>query len=294
LWKSITIEKPKEKLSFKVPGYISGTIRFLERIHPALASKLAMYIFFRPISFPTPKREVPWKKASERFNLSTSKSKFTAYKWSNKGEANHGKVLLVHGWSGRATQFFAVGKAIQKAGYTVYGIDAPAHGNSTQKSTTMLEFVDAIEVMFNQFGKFDCVIGHSLGGMALFNAIDRFNISSKIVIIGTPASVPHVVNDFSEKVGGSEEVARRICARIERDFQVDLEQISTNYLASKHNLMGLIMHDENDLDVSIDNARAVALKWPNANLVVTKGLGHRRILMDRGVIDTIVGFLPLS
>lgn len=253
-----------------------------------------MFIFFRPISFPTPKRELPWEARAESFNLSTSKSKFTAYKWSNIVEPNRGKVLLVHGWSGRATQFFEVGKAIQKAGYTVYGIDAPAHGNSTQKSTTMLEFVDAVKVMFDQFGKFDCVIGHSLGGMALFNAIDRYNISEKIVIIGTPASVPHVVNDFSDKVGGSPEIARRICNRIERDFQVDLEQISTNYLASKLNLMGLIMHDEHDLDVSIDNAKAVASKWPNANLVITEGLGHRRILMDREVIDTIVGFLPLS
>ena len=72
------------------------------------------------------------------------------------------------------------------------------------------------------------------------------------------------------------------------------EEASTDYLATKFNPAGLIIHDENDQDVGVENALELAKHWPNANLIVTQGLGHRKVLMEQKVIDAIIGFLPLS
>ena len=56
----------------------------------------------------------------------------------------------------------------------------------------------------------------------------------------------------------------------------------------------MIIHDTDDQDISVEQAKQLAAKWPNAQLVITQGLGHRKVLMDQKVIDSIIGFLPLN
>jgi len=40
-----------------------------------------------------------------------------------------------------------------------------------------------------------------------------------------------------------------------------------------------------------DNGKVIAESWPNAELVLCDGLGHRMIAQDRGVIERIVQFV---
>ncbi len=266
-------------------------MRVLESLSVSLASRFAFHLFFQPIKFPLPEREKAIRKKATKHKLHTGKSPFTLLEW---GDANAKRVLMVHGWSGRGSQFQKIIEALLEKGFYVVAIDAPAHGGNRQKKTSMLEFIDAIEVSQDKFGPFDYAIGHSLGGMAIFNGLRTNLFVSKIVTIGTPDNVRHVVGDFCEKVNASPKVAERIIKKIESQFVMKIEHASTDYLAQKFNPDGLIIHDEDDQDVGIENATELAKHWPNANLIITKGLGHRRVLMDQKVIDSIIGFLPLS
>jgi pimeloyl-ACP methyl ester carboxylesterase len=54
---------------------------------------------------------------------------------------------------------------------------------------------------------------------------------------------------------------------------------------------GLIIHDLDDKDVHITQARANHQEWKNSELVETKGLGHRLILSDQQVIQKIIDFI---
>ncbi|MDZ7846674.1 MAG: hypothetical protein U5L96_07840 [Owenweeksia sp.] len=84
-------------------------------------------------------------------------------------------------------------------------------------------------------------IGHSLGGMALFNAQYRLpDYFKKIVVIGTPANVHNVVFDFARVVKASEKVAHGIINRIEKDFELNIAEVSTDYLAAVSNPPGLL------------------------------------------------------
>ncbi|HAD96138.1 MAG TPA: alpha/beta hydrolase [Cryomorphaceae bacterium] len=207
--------------------------------------------------------------------------------WGNEGP----RVLLVHGWSGRGTQFFKLIEELLEKKFHVFAINAPAHGDSKQKKTHLFEFVDAIEIMVSQFAQFSLAIGHSLGGMAIFNALERNLSAEKIVIIGSPANIQNVVLDFCDRLQVSHKIGHRIIERIEKNYHMSSEEASTDFLANKYNPPGLIIHDVDDLDIDINNAYDLQERWPNANLVVTEGKGHRKILMDIKVIDTIVGFL---
>ncbi|NJM34282.1 MAG: hypothetical protein HC850_05705 [Rhodomicrobium sp.] len=40
-----------------------------------------------------------------------------------------------------------------------------------------------------------------------------------------------------------------------------------------------------------DNAKVIAESWPNAELVLCDGLGHRMIAQDRSIIERIVNFV---
>lgn len=259
----------------------------LSKVVPTIATRIALKLFFTPLKFPTPTREYDMRKSAKRHLLSTDTSDFTLFEWGNSGP----KVLLVHGWSGRATQFFKMAEVLVEQGYHVFAVEAPAHGDSPQKKTHMLEFVDCIEVAQQKFGNFNLAIGHSLGGMAIFNAFKRNLNAAKVVVIGTPSNIRNVVHDFCEKVRANKEVANGIISTIEKSYALKVEDASTDTLAAEFQPKGLIIHDEQDQDIGLDNAQELAEKWTQAKLLVTKGLGHRKVLMDQKVMEEILHFL---
>jgi pimeloyl-ACP methyl ester carboxylesterase len=52
----------------------------------------------------------------------------------------------------------------------------------------------------------------------------------------------------------------------------------------------LIIHDRDDADVPLKDGQAIA-QAANAELVITEGLGHRRILRDKDVIRRTIDFI---
>ena len=53
----------------------------------------------------------------------------------------------------------------------------------------------------------------------------------------------------------------------------------------------LVIHDLEDREVKVDHGHALAATWPNARLLATTGLGHRRILRDDAVIAAALELL---
>ena len=53
----------------------------------------------------------------------------------------------------------------------------------------------------------------------------------------------------------------------------------------------MIVHDKNDKEVELYNSINIENNLKKGKLVVTSGLGHRRILRDNIVIDDILNFL---
>ena len=46
-----------------------------------------------------------------------------------------------------------------------------------------------------------------------------------------------------------------------------------------------------DRETSLEESKAIAEAWHGSQLVVTEGLGHKRILRDKQVIEQTVNFL---
>lgn len=258
----------------------------LSRFSPLLATRMALYLFLKPLPFPIPGREKELRERSIAHRLLTkSGAPFTVFEIGTGEEI----VLMIHGWSGRGSQFFKLAQKLQND-YRLLLIEAPGHGAHLGKRTHMLAFVEAIEATEQALGKAKFAVGHSLGGMALFNALEQGSSFQKLVIAGTPANVRNVTSDFCLKVAANERVAEGLLSHIQKRFAVLPEAVSTDFLAQKHNPLGLIVHDEADADVPVENAYRSADHWGRAELMITRGLGHRKILMDEIVLQRIYAF----
>ncbi len=253
-----------------------------------MATQFALRLFFRPLNFPVPEREKPLREKATFHKMTTGKSEFFVLSWGDSPR----KVLFMHGWSGRGTQFFKMIEKVVSLGYQAVAIEAPAHGKSLGKKTHLLEFRDCVLEVSRQFGPFAVSIGHSLGGMAIFNALENGHETGVVISVGTPATIQNVVMDFADQLGASPAIGKRIIQHIEKQFSMNTSHASTDYLAALHNPQGLVVHDLNDQDVSVEDAHELHRSWPLSNLLITKGKGHRRVLMEESVIDAIIGFLP--
>lgn len=226
-------------------------------------------------------------KAIKHELLTKNAREFLVFELAAKGP----KVLMIHGWSGRASQFHNIAEFLHQKGFHIFSIEAPEHGELQGKRTHMLSFVDAVEECHLRFGEFDFAIGHSLGGMALFNALSRNLWFDKMVIIGSPANISNVIHDFCEKVNLDERVAQGIIQYIEKRYQLKEDEASSDYLCQIYRPEGLIIHDINDQDVPVENGRIMHSKWRGSKYLETEGLGHRRVLRDSTVQSAIYDFL---
>lgn len=275
------------KASFSVPGYITRPLNMTETLSRSLATKIALKLFFKPIAFPVPKRENDVLARAIAHNYSFDNKPFRVLEWGS-GEKT---VLIMHGWSGRATQFFRLIDALLKNGYRVLGIEAPGHGKNLGPPTHLFDFIRAIDISLQKHGPAHFAVGHSLGGVAVFLAHKQFGHFQKIVVAGSPATSWAAIRDFCKKVGLSPYVAYRIKNYLENRYDTTIWKMSLEVQARKADIPGLVLHDRDDLDVDYNEGKRIAQNWPGAKLITTNGLGHRYILHDEQTIDQIAAFL---
>ena len=249
------------------------------------------YLFYKPLRFKPPDREAGFIKKSKKtvFQSKGLGVSLGVYRLENDGE----RVLLVHGWNGRASQFHGIAQACHHEGLDVTAIDLPGHGRSDDRPTALPEFVEAISEISAHHGPYDHIIGHSIGGIAVLNCPRHGLEFEKIVTISIPAiEVVTLFQNFIEMFGlPSEKYAGLMIERASERFDArpgSFDPINVSEgLASKV----MIVHCNDDMDAEANESVLLSQAIDGSELVLTSGLGHRRILRDEGVIRKIVDFL---
>jgi pimeloyl-ACP methyl ester carboxylesterase len=273
----------------KTPKWVRYTAKILEFVSPGLAVTFAIRLFTTPIKFKTPKREQKMAAESTHTRLDVTAINKTIHIY--RLGSSPKKVLLVHGWSGRGTQLSAIAYSLAERGFEAIGFDAPAHGKSTGKTSDMTEFIAAILQLEQQFGPFEYIIGHSLGAMATLNSIKRGLGVKKAVVIGSGDVIEDIMLGFTGRLGMKIATGRLMINRFEQKFGQTINNYSAYIAAQDVHIPVLIFHDDNDRDVHISAAHHIYSHLPQAELVVTHGLGHRKILGNKEVIGKINDFL---
>ena len=280
---------PRSKISTNGRSYrhaaARGLVKTLELVSPRRASAMVASAFLRPPRAPArPAREALLDRAVG-LQLRVDGEVLRGFRL---GEGP--PVLLVHGWGGTAGQLAAFAAPLVAAGCAVVGFDAPAHGRSTGHSASVPQFASAVAA-FARSVEARAAIGHSMGAAALALAISQGVKLDAAVLVSAPRAPGRFFEGFSAMLGiefYTRELARRL---IETRLGVRMADLDVARAASGATTPVLVVHDRDDSVVPSTEGIAIARAWPDSRLVVTRGLGHRRILKDPDVVRRAVAFV---
>ena len=284
-----TINSPKP---LAIPKTILLISTFLSSISTRAVTLFAAKLFTTPIKHKVPKRELAMDSTSKQqlISIPAIHKSIMVYEYGNSTK----KVLLVHGWSGRGTQLFKIADALLKEGYTTISFDAPAHGKSPGNSTIMIEFITSIFELERQFGPFEIAIGHSLGGMAVLNAAKSGLEVQKIAVIGSGDIVQDILDNFISSLQLKPIISQKLRNYFETKYGEAMDNYSAYKAASALEIPILVILDKNDLEVPVEAGMHIYQHVKNGDLMLTEGLGHRKILGDARVIQKVIEFIKTN
>lgn len=200
------------------------------------------------------------------------------------------RVLALHGWQGRASQFRHLAADLVPAGFQLIAVDGPAHGRSPGREANPSMMADALLEVAVETGPLHAVIGHSMGGAAALYAAAQGLPAERAVVLGAPAAVSDVLRRISRGLGLPAPAERVFHRAMERRNGVPNEMLDIERLASSLSQSVLVVHDREDRAVPFADGQRIA-EATGGSMLATQGLGHLGVLRDAMVAQRIRRYL---
>ncbi|MBQ4673468.1 alpha/beta fold hydrolase [Aeromonas dhakensis] len=189
--------------------------------------------------------------------------------------------LLMHGWSGSASQFYPLMSHIAAQGFTAIAYDHPAHGHSAGHTGHLPRFVRAfdelVEKMTAEYGPLQGVIAHSMGGAVTLSSRRRELDALPLLLISPVLDYVPQLYGMVARSGYSIRLFDAVVKEIEQEYQHPLSTVDPLGRLAGRSGAAIIVHDEEDRFAPHgDSLRAT--QDGRTRLVSTRGLGHGRIL----------------
>jgi len=268
---------------------IRGVLSGVSCVSPATAARLATVLFRMPPGRRRSDLASPLFDSGHRVDFALDGRRLAVWRWGTGPT-----VLLVHGWGSRGARLEDFVAPLTRAGFSVLAFDAPGHGASAGRLSSLPQFIAAIRAIGDRLGPLHAVVAHSMGGAATTLAMAR-GLDVKRAVFLAPAADPAGYSEqFASVLGLSDNVVSRMKRGLERRFGLLWKDFDVLAAAKTLTAPLLVVHDSDDRDVPLADGASIAAAWPGAQFVTTTGLGHRRIVHDPDVILRAVAFLTES
>jgi pimeloyl-ACP methyl ester carboxylesterase len=258
-----------KKILVKTLGfYING----LSFIRPQKALRLGYKFFSEPrigkhsqLNYPKVLQGVHYQM------LNFESHQFPLFCW----EGSETKILLVHGWESNAARWKPLLPYLQKLNFTIFALEAPAHGWSSGKEFNVPLYAQYIQVVM-ELQQPQFILGHSIGGAACL--YHRYLYPNpwvkKMIILGAPSDLKVLIANYQKLLGLNAKVVNLMEHYFQKRFGFTFDAFSGAHFASNFDIPGMIAHDEEDPVVAFAEGQKIANHWKNATWVTTQGLGH--------------------
>ncbi len=254
---------------------------------PSLMSLRALKLWSRTKRFPASASEKRMQLRGSESLLEVNGKQINVWEWGTGPT-----ILLVHGWNGRGLQLHRFIDPLLNAGYRVICFDAPAHGQTSGTHTHLLDIRDVILAIAASFGPFRAAIAHSFGVACLSAAINEGMPVTSIVGISSPGGLSRLIHRYCQYMKIPSATEERLRIRLSQRLGEKLwQQFADSYPLTDGVEQSLVIHDKNDSLVAWQESAQLAKCWPNAELLLTEGLGHRKILLDSSIPKKAVQFI---
>lgn len=186
--------------------------------------------------------------------------------------------------------------ALLEHGLSPVSFDAPGHGDSGGRTTTILEYRDILAELHRRHGAFEAVVAHSFGVTSAFLAVRDGVRADRLVAIGGVPDFAHLVDRFCALPGLRPRPNGELRSRVENLLfpggPAMRERFSALHQPDRIPARVLVIHDEGDDMVPLEQGRRVAGAYADrSRLITTSGLGHRRIVAAPEVVAAITDFV---
>lgn len=278
-----------KKLPFAFRAF-RAAVPVLETLAPFMAKQMAFKAFFFPYRYNLPPKEIDLAEKARTIAFEFNGLKIHGYEWG--GEGSGPRVLLMHGWSSRTTQFIYLVEKLVKSGYRVVGFDAPGHGYSDGKHADVIQFGNCLVEFVKIIGTVDYAVGHSLGGSAIVLAHKLGFRAKKFCFLATPTDANDILEVARLKMNASVKTRENLRQEIRDRYKDDLANYTANALALGQQLPPtLLIYDKDDNEAPPRHGEQLQSAIPDSILEFTEGLGHTRILKDAAVISRVINWL---
>lgn len=254
---------------------------------PEKAGRVGFELFCRPFRGKISPQHKAFFDSAEQFTIAHKGEQIKLYKWGH----GHKKILFLHGWQSHTYRWKKYIDELSKQEFTIYSIDAPGHGLSTGKFMSLPLYSEVVEKAIRQLGTMEAVVSHSIGGFtSIYTFYKHADLTpKKLVALASPGEVKEFFYFYKAQLGLSERTLTHILTHFKKEIGANPDFFSAPKFASALTSHGLLIHDEEDDETSVDNSKAIHEHWKNSTLIITKGKGHN--LRSEEVVNHVINFV---
>jgi pimeloyl-ACP methyl ester carboxylesterase len=204
------------------------------------------------------------------------------------------KVLLIHGFESSSKNFDFYIPLLLRKGYEVLAFDAPAHGQSGGKQINLALYIRTLAAIHDKFGPIQSFLAHSFGGLAITHFLENipYDEKTKLVLIAPATESKTSIDQFFHFLQLDWGTRTEFDNLIFEKIGSRPEDLSIRRAMKNSRVKVLWFHDQEDQITPLKDALPVKEEHPeNIELIITNGLGHRKIYKNVDVIKKAVDFL---
>ena len=260
---------------------------FLSFTHPKKLRKEGFLLFCNPFARKLKPHQLEFLQKGIADVISLDGYKIQTYKWGNGSR----KTLLVHGWASHSFRWKNYIEHLVQNDFTVYALDAPAHGLSSGKSIHVILYAKVINAFLEMNSDVSSIISHSIGGFATTYFLNHYkeNTIEKAVIMGAPGEASEFFDFYRQTLGLSTKSITLIIIEFEHQLGQLPNYFSSAKFAETITIPALIVHDKNDRATHFKHSVRLNRHWKNSQLLLTEGLGHD--LKSKEVLKEVTAFV---
>ncbi|WP_152625067.1 alpha/beta fold hydrolase [Xanthomonas albilineans] len=261
--------------SEREPGSVRAMDRYFERWHLFHRSK-------RPLE-----ESRFWSTLPERgFTL-----KSTRVGLRSMGEGPN--ILLVHGVSGRGSQFASIAHALAESGWRTLLIDFSDESNSNSYKLSTDDVAAAFAEIICREGALHGVVAHSIGNLWIWYAIARgLRINNFVTISGVfHASMVFEYFQRMHRLTDKEMSTLKVMLNSHQGCDdLTMQDPSSIIAHMPRPQRGLIIQGRDDEVVNLAEGQAYAAAWREADYLEISGTSHANILKMPHVVTAVKNF----